>query len=366
MKKILMVCLLGLMLCLGGCFSWMDGEYSKVTPYRGQTSQEDQQMLCASSYTELRDALVEMAEASRETALIAVPELEQDRVGYYMDQAKRHVMEKNPIGAYAVEDIAYELGTSSGQPALAVSITFNHNRAEIRRIKECNGMEAASNYIAIALNNCDAGVILLVDNFEETDFAQQVQDYADAFPEYVMELPQVTVNVFPEEGNLRLVELKFSYQTSRESLRDMQSRVRPLFDAAELYVSGDASTEEKYAQLYAFLMERATYEVQTSITPSYSLLHHSVGDSKAFAVVYAAMCRRAGLECMVVSGTMDGEPRFWNIVNEDGTYFHLDLLRSSDRGQMNCRSDADMQGYVWDYSAYPACGILPDPTEVTE
>lgn len=366
MKKLLMVCLFAALLCLTGCFSWMDGAYSKVTPYRGQTSQEDQQMLSASSYSELRSALVEMAEAGRETALIAVPELEQERIPYYMDQIKRHVMEETPIGAYAVDDITYELGTSSGQSALAVDITYNHNRAEIRRIKECDGMAAASEYISQALNNCDAGVVLLVEGFVEIDFAQQVQDYADAYPEYVMELPQVTVNVFPEQGTVRLVELNFSYQTSRESLREMQSRVWPLFESAELYVSGDGTAEEKFSQLYAFLMERSTYEVQTSITPSYSLLHHSVGDSKAFAVVYAAMCRRAGLECMVVSGTMDGEPRFWNIIDQDGVYYHLDLLRSSDRGQMTCLSDGDMQGYVWDYSAYPACGLPQESTEPTE
>lgn len=366
MKKVLTLYLLALVLCLGGCFSWMDGEYSKVTPYRGQTGQEEQKMLAASNYPELRDALTDMAQSGRETALIAVSELQQDRIAYYMDQSERYVMEEDPIGAYAVDDIVYELGTSSGQTALAVTITYNHNRAEIRRIVECDGMVQAGDSIAKTLNNCDAGLVLLVNNYVETDFAQQVQDYADAHPEYVMEVPQVTVNVYPDRGAVRLVELKFSYQTSRESLREMQNRVRPLFDAAELYVSGDGSAEEKFSQLYAFLMERATYEVQTSITPSYSLLHHSVGDSKAFAVVYAAMCRRAGLECMVVSGTMEGEPRFWNIINQDGVYYHVDLLRSSGIGQMTCLSDGDMQGYVWDYSAYPACGLLPESTEPTE
>jgi transglutaminase/protease-like cytokinesis protein 3 len=339
----------------------MDGNYYSVTPYREPSTQEDQKMLVARDYAQLRGVLVELAESGRESALIAISDLEQQRIDYYMEQAVRHVTQEHPIGAYAVDEITYQLGTSSGQSALAVNITYNHNRAEIRRIKECDGMSQVGEYIASALNNCDAGVVLLVDDYEETDFTQQVQDYADTYPEYVMELPQVTVNMYPESGNTRVVELIFSYQTSREALRDMQSRVKPLFDSARLYVSGDGSAGEKYAQLYAFLMERAAYEVQTSITPSYSLLHHGVGDSKAFAVVYAAMCRWAGLECQVVSGTMDGESRFWNMIQQDGVYYHVDLLKSSESEQLVCLADHEMQNYVWDYSAYPVCGAAQEP-----
>lgn len=366
MKKILLPCMLGLLLCLSGCFRWMDGYYYTVTPYQEQTPPEDQQMLSASSYAELRDALVDMVEIGRESALISVSQLEKERVELYMERAMANVKTNHPIGAYAVDEITYELGTSSGQPALAVDIQYIHNRTDIRRIARCDGMEAARSCIVNALNNCEAGVVLLVQGYQETDLTQLVQDYADQYPEYVMESPQVTVNIYPEQGEDRLLELKFSYQTSREALRDMQSRVEPLFSAAELYVTGEKEQGEKYAQLYAFLMERTAYQVQTSITPAYSLLHHSVGDSKAFAVVYAAMCRRAGLECMVVSGTMEGEPRFWNIICQDGVYYHLDLLKSSEGGRMIWLSDVDMQSYVWDYSAYPVCGEAPEPTDPTE
>lgn len=356
MRKICVAVLLVTVFALGGCVSWMDGSYVSVTPYHGPSPQEDQKMLSASNYLQLRNVLVEMVESGRESGLISVSGMDSKLINPYMDQAITHVTRENPIGAYAVDQISYELGTTSGQNALAVSISYNHNRAEIRGIKECDSMEQVSKQVSLALNNCEAGVVLLVNRYQDTDFTQQVQDYANDYPEFVMELPQVTVNMYPDKGSVRLVELKFTYQTSRESLRDMQNRVKPLFDSARLYVSGDASAPEKYAQLYAFLMERATYEIQTSITPSYSLLHHGVGDSKAFAVVYAAMCRWAGLDCMVVSGTVDGEPGFWNIICCDGVYYHLDLLRCNENGKMNIWGDQQMQGYVWDYSAYPSCG----------
>lgn len=364
MKKLLTAAML-LLLCLSGCH-WMDGYYYNVTPYQEQIPHADGQMLSAASYAELQDALVDMVEMGRESALISVSRMKKEQIVPYMERAMTYVKGTNPVGAYAVDEITYELGTSSGQAALAVNIRYLHNRTDIRRIVHCDGMETAKDCIVKTLKDCEAGVVLRVRGYQDVDLTQLVQDYADHYPEYVMEQPQVTVNIYPEQGTDRVLELKFSYQTSREALREMQSRVMPLFSAAELYVTGEKEHGEKYAQLYAFLMERTTYEVQTSITPAYSLLHHSVGDSKAFAVVYAAMCRRAGLECLVVSGTMEGEPRFWNIICQDGVYYHLDLLRSSERGRMRRLKDSDMQGYVWDYSAYPACGVEPNTAEPAE
>ena len=181
-----------------------------------------------------------------------------------------------------------------------------------------------------------------------------------------MEIPKVTVGVYGT-GASRVVELNFAYENSRDALQLMRSQVKPVFDAAEMYVSGDAADRQKYSQLYAFLMERFDYKVETSITPAYSLLHHGVGDSRAFATVYAAMCRKAGLECMVVTGTRSGEPWVWNIILDNGSYQHVDLLRCSDQNRFRTVADRDMEGYVWDYSAYPQCPVIwtSETVEVT-
>jgi len=185
-------------------------------------------------------------------------------------------------------------------------------------------------------------------------------------PDIVMETPKVSTMVYPDRGDSRVVELKFNYQTNRDSLRDMQSAVEHFFDSAMGYVSGDETAYEIYNHLYILLMQRYDYQLETSITPTYSLLRHGVGDSKAFATVYSAMCRKVGLECIVVSGTRDGEPWFWNIIHDDGTYYHVDLYRCERETGYQQLEDFEMSGYVWDYSAYPACGedseIIPLPS----
>jgi transglutaminase-like putative cysteine protease len=100
-------------------------------------------------------------------------------------------------------------------------------------------------------------------------------------------------------------------------------------------------------------MERFDYKIETSNTPAYSLLRYGVGDSKAFATVYSAMCRNAGLECQVVSGTRSGEAWYWNYILIDDIYYHVDLLADNESDAFYAMRSEDMIGYVWDYSVYP-------------
>ena len=132
----------------------------------------------------------------------------------------------------------------------------------------------------------------------------------------------------------------------------MQNQVQRVFSSAELYVNSDATDSQKYSQLYTFLMERYDYTIGTSITPAYSLLVHGVGDSEAFATVYRAMCRQAGLECEMISGTKNGEPWHWNLIYVEDQWLHVDLLEASAQGEFQSLESEAMQGYVWDYSAY--------------
>jgi transglutaminase/protease-like cytokinesis protein 3 len=258
----------------------------------------------------------------------------------------------HPLGAYALDSITYNIGTGGGQPAISVNISYIHGRSEIRKIRNVADTTAAAEQISRVLDQCSEGVVMLVENYTPVDLVQLVEDYVQQNPDTVMEQPQVAVGIYPDFGERRVVELKFAYQTSRESLRTMQSQVQRVFSSAELYLPSDSEDSQKYALLYSFLMERSDYQFETSITPAYSLLIHGVGDGDAFASVYAAMCRNAGITCEVISGTCNGEPRIWNLIQSGETYRHVDLLSCYTMGRFQSFSDEEMTGYVWDYSAY--------------
>lgn len=352
------------MLCLllTGCGSWMDGAYHSVTPHTNQDIREEQEITKVYNYSDICTALEDMVLSAVESGSLSAQSYTMERLTNHMEPAIRHIKTTFPLGAYAVEDITYEVGTSRGSSAVAITITYNHNRSMLPKMRQVNNMAAAEALITTALNRCDSSLVMYVENYVSTDYLQLIRDYAMTHPAQVMELPQLTENHYPESGTRRVIALQFTYQNSKESLLNMQSYVQPVFSSASLYVSGESDQNIKFEMLSSFLAGRNDYTVETSMTPSYSLLRHGVGDSKAFASVYATMCNRVDLNCQVISGTKDGEAWHWNIIQIDENYYHVDLIQNLEEGSFQKRTDAQMSGYVWDYSAYPAC-IAPEPEQ---
>lgn len=355
MKRWLPV-LLTICLFLTGCATVSNRYYVSVTPHTDRQKVDDQGIDWISSYDDLLAELTDMVHDGTQSDVFFVRNYNQGLLNRDISLAQQNIKLNDPVGAYALDHIHFELGVNAGQSTMVVRIDYLHSWSEIAAIQKVRDIESARKAIGSVLSKCSTDLVMYIEDYAETDFEQMAEDYAMDNPDVVMETPKVTAMVYPEEGSSRVVELKFSYQTNRDSLRDMQSVVEHFFDSAEGYVSGDETAYEMYNHLYIMLMQRYNYKLDTSITPTYSLLRHGVGDSKAFATVYSAMCRKVGLECIVVSGTRDGEPWFWNIVCDDGVYYHLDLHRCDQETGYLQREDDEMDGYVWDFSAYPVCG----------
>ena len=338
-------------LLLTGC-SWMDGSYVSVTPHQvglGQTGEGT--VHAVRNYAELRGALIGMIDSGAERALFSLAEYPREEVPEDLQRAVAYAREIYPVGAYAVESIDYNFGTGLGASALSVDITYRRSRAKIESIRTVRWISGAKKEVEDALDQIADSLVLQIAGYQETDFGAIILDYARQNPDRVMEVPGVSVRIFPDRGETRVVELSFHYRTDRNELRAMREQVEPVFSSAALYVTGTAGEQTKFSQLHAFLMERMDYTIESTITPAYSLLCQGVGDSRAFAQIYAAMCSRIGLEARVVSGKCGGELRWWNLVRIDGRWYHLDLLADQ---QFVLLTDGQMGEYEWDREAYPA------------
>jgi len=338
-------------LCLSGC-GWMDGSYVSVTPHQvgvGEATGGNARTL--RNYTELRGALIGMIDSGETEGLFSLSEYPRTDVVRDMDRAVEYAMQVYPVGAYAVESIDYDFGTGLGASALSVDIVYRRSQAQIDSIRTVRWTSGARKEVENALDECLDSLVLQVTGFQDTDFNAMIRDYAARNPDRVMEIPGVTARVFPDRGDIRVVELTFHYRTDRETLRAMREQVEPVFSSAVLYVTGQASDRTKFAQLHTFLTERFDYRIESTVTPAYSLLCQGVGDSQAFAQVYAVLCSRTDLEAKIVSGTRDGTNWWWNLVKIGDGWYHLDLLGPR---QFVTMTDAQMTGYEWDREAYPA------------
>lgn len=364
-RSIALILILGILLT--GCSGWLDASYSNVTPNKEDVGYQPNQSLSVSSYSGLYQTMQELVGNGTQSAVLSVANYDQNVVAEDANRAISQLISTDPIAAYAVEQITFELGTNAGQPALALTIRYLHDRTDILKIRPLEDMAGVEEAVAKSLRSCNSGVVLYVSHFTQMDFEQWVRDYGAEHPDVVMEVPAVVENIYPETGDARVVELKFTYQNSRDALRTMQTKVASLFDAAMIYAGDNEDVIDQYFKLYSFLIGLfQQFQLDTSITPAYSLLQHGVGDSRAFAMVYAAMCKKTGLECVMVTGTKNAEPWYWNIIGCDGVYYHVDLVAMQQTDDFVLKTDGEMVGYVWDYSAYPPCtGQEVPPTEET-
>lgn len=336
---------------LCGCSAWMNGSYASVTPHKEQNFLPEHIMMTPKTYEDVIQILENMIKSGQQRNTISLEKM--DGKWYtYIEDAVNYIQDVCPIGAYAVSEITYDISTNKGKPALSVDISYRRSIADIDAVMYVETAEEIEELLQEALRTFSVRITVCIEDYKEYNFEQMMQKYALAYPQYVMEIPNISATMYPRDGEDRIVELVFNYDTSRAVLQQMQGKVGNIFSAAEMYVSGDGRPMEKFAQLYSLLMNRYDYTVQTSGTPAYSLLYQGIGDSKAFASVYGAMCRQAGLDCEVITGTRSGQSWYWNVIRVENNIFYVDLLRCQEAGKFFYKTVQEMPEYHWENSTY--------------
>lgn len=358
---------LGIILLLAGC-GFVSNEYVSVTPHTESYSQpEGEEAVTVSNYTELKNAILSFVEDGAEEAVLTadayIGDIDED-----YEIAYKYITETNPTGAYLVEEIAPEIIRAGSYFKLSLTIRYRNAPMELASARTVRGSSGVEGEIKAALKDCGERLLLRVSDYEDMDFEEMVNLCFEEDLTTVMAKPQVEAEIYPDKGNLRIVELHFTYPRTVAELKVMQSAVNTIMNSAYGYVSYGQSEMEKAMLLYSFLSERHAYIEDSSETPAYALLCEGVADSRAFAAVYSAMCTQAGLRCTVVHGIKNGEAYDWNILELDSGTWHVDPFEDEQNGlrEPQLLTDGYMYGYEWDREAYPVCAGAPEPPAPAE
>lgn len=375
MKRIfaILTALLTAFLC--ACGALVEDSYLAVEPHAEQPTQtvgatQEEAETVVTNRSELRGAVLSRIRDWVEFDTLRVENYEGDLEGD-LSETLAYATQEDPIGAYAVDFIDAELSGDAASGSIELSVVFRRSAAEIASIVTVNNTSAALRRIDQALISGETALTLRIRSYEETDFETYIFGYCLKNPNLVVALPELSAQVYPKEGETRILELHFTYDRTRENLNLMLSSVNTILDSASSYVTSGGTEAERLELLARFLSNRFDYKISrsTPTMPAYDLLCEGKAHSLSFATVFRYECTKAGTECLLVSGERNGETWYWNIVCLDGVYYHIDLMRGVERHESTLtlllQEEMRAEGYVWAEEEYPA-NPEPEPTETEE
>ena len=361
-KRAAAVLLCGVLgLALAGCAAVFDRSYAVSQVYEATSGQEEAGEPAydsITSYAALRRAIVALVAAHTDSAQLQFANYDGD-LRQDISTACWEVKFSTPLGAFAVDYISYDLSRIVSYYQAEVNIAYKRSAAQVDALESVPSSAAFTGRLDSALRRGDTYLVLQIADGSATadtiraDVAKVY--YAD--PLACPVLPEVEVGLYPETGVSRIAELSLNYALEPGQLAQ---RRQELADAAEALTAlesvptpeGRESAGPLYT-LYTYLTENCRTDAEAGST-AWDALTAGAADSEGIALALKAGCDRLGLECLVVSGRLDGEDHFWNIVTLDGASYHVDA--SGGGPEVFLAGDGQLWGvYWWDTSEYPAC-----------
>ena len=356
MKKWL--CFLLLLSLLSGCGMVDDSYYvvqkhSEPPTQATQNQNETEEPTVVTDRDSLRAALLYRTRnwIEQDTLLIEnyVGDFNQD-----LSEVLNHATQEDPIGAYAVDYIDVQLVGSAVSGSIQVAIVFRRSAAEINSIVTVNSTANALQRIQLAMISYETSLTLRIRNYREVDFTENIRTYCLENPNKVVAIPEFSAEVYPKSGETRILELHFTYPNTRDELRRMLATVNTVLTSANSYIKSAESDLERLALLTRFLTTRFDYRITENapVMPAYELLHDGLAHSLSFATVFRYECAAAGIDCQIISGTLNDSTHNWNLVQIDGVYYYVDLMNNICNGidELTLLSSDQLRdlGYVWD------------------
>ncbi len=95
-----------------------------------------------------------------------------------------------------------------------------------------------------------------------------------------------------------------------------------------------------------------------------NLIENKTGVCEAYAYTFQMLCTFAGLECDVITGTLNGQNHGWNLIKLDGEYYHVDVTSDDpipDKknrilyGFFNLTDNEIAKTHKWNRDDFPKC-----------
>lgn len=337
-----------LTLMLTGCGSLLDRDYAAETPHTQFFGEEsDADVLRAETYQGLVSAVLHLVAEGQENGVIRLYNYEGTAESD-VDAACLEVTKKDPLGAYAVEYMKYNVTRVRTYYEAALTIVYRRTTEQIAAVVSMTGTNAIRSELMQSLAKYRPEVAFRVSYFNESENEDSIRQMVEKayydVPYAAMGMPQITVNLYPKSGQQRLVEILLTYPGDAGVLRQRQAEL--VKKVQELTASLPAMPEaDRVTAVISQLSAVKAVRGEENGSSAWSALLQGKADSEGLALAAQMLCRNAGLKCELVRGKHGGQCWFWNKVWLDGQWAHLDLTRKNPR--LMSDSEMERRGYTW-------------------
>lgn len=380
MKRILpLLCALLLLIGGSGCGQMLDRSYTYIEEHYEQPIETgDSSSLVVKNYIGLKNAVLYLLEQGEEYGVIRAYDYSGD-VSADLTEVCLSVKQSTPLGAYAVDYTSHEKINIVAYTELHIYITYRRTQEQIRNIIDSN-LDELPDRIGLLMLDCGEYAAYSLSYF--TNDVPYVMSIIDGFyaEQYYPVSPRFEVTLYPESGVARIIEVTVEYDGGRAVFLARSDQLEGLRAELLAGLPTQGSTMEKYIYLAEAVRSRAEYDYDTQDklntdgfvggyeAGAYGALVGGLAVSRGYAEAFSQLCGEAGLSCMIVSGVRDDEPWYWNLVELEDGWYHVDTAGDDISGESArvFRSDDEQAQFCqWTRSQYPESGeALPlEPTQ---
>lgn len=348
-----------IILLLCGCSRLAEGEYQVVTDHveAGMNPEISGRIFEVHTYSGLKRAVQNLVNNGTEDGIVRAVEYS----GIIRDDISKACLEvarSSPMGAYAVEYMTHSVNRILSYDEVSIHIHYKLSQEEILDVRSVSSL---SDFYARIDEVLDSGTEYLALQIatlalNDRNIKNYVSGYYQQHPDGLLSLPDLSVSFYPSEDYVqKIITLTLDYHVSPEDRTVMLSELRT---RAEALTQGIDHSSPEYASMHCCSAVAGSI-VRTSVRgrTAYDVLINGSGNSEGCAMAYQLLCSMCGVPCQVISGRLNSETHYWNLILLNGDYYHVDcsvcIGGSIEAGFL--KQDSDLWGsYWWESGQYPS------------
>ena len=351
-----------MMLTLVGCSALFEREYSNIQPHMEQSEKSEQAPYqTVNNYSELKENLTRLIRQAKEMETIRFSSSYSGSLSRDIPQAIYEVMHEDPVAAYAVEYIPNEPYTHYlNYSEVQISISYRVEKSEIGQIQKCAGLAEYSEMVHDSIKNLESSLVVECSYYDEElyDLNRILERQLLLDPMMTIQMPQIQISFYPDNASSRIVRLDFTYSDDlMYELTKRKTTEKHLEDILDTFQGSDPI--DRIEEISRWFLENTSYQTEGSenLSTVYGAVSEKRSDSKGIALTAKLLAQNSGIAALVVSGSRNGEPYYWNLVEINGQWMHWDvpsMLQGSPL--MLANEDTMDELYEWPAGSVPTGG----------